>query len=564
MSVESRTLQSYVRDLQFELEYNSRLIMSSSLATEAVKRARPHVPLPDKDERPTAYADRVGRWYASWTPSERKKHFGQYLTPLETAQFMASLIEPQNQNLRILDPGAGTGVLSCALLERLAANSCNLSIEVEAYESDLDLIDYLNDCLSYAKKWLEPRGIILRFRISTDDFIISHSKALEQEPRLFCDPDQKTFDVVISNPPYFKIPKSDPRAKASAIVVHGQPNIYMLFMAVSASLLKEGGELVFITPRSYTAGPYFRRFREFFFSTMQPKAIHLFGSRTKTFERDEVLQENAILYAQRNDSWSRRLGDELVKVSHSAGVHDLSQASKRCVPLRDVLELRTRDKILNIPVAERQDEVARLVNSWQGSLHSYGLEISTGPVVPFRAVQLIYSSDEVPAKHAPLIWMQHVTPMRVEWPKVSFRKEQYIIVNENSFSLLLPTKNYVLLRRFSAKEERRRLVAAPFLRENTDSQYVGLENHLNYIYRPKGKLSEEEASGIAALLNSDILDTYFRIFNGNTQVSATELRRMPLPPLSLICEIGRQVMNSVDSRDDVDEIVSQALSLTAN
>src|SRR5436309_14184124 len=96
--------------------------MSSSLATEAVKRARPHVPLPNEGERPAAYADRVGRWYASWTPPERKKSFGQYLTPVETAHFMSELFEPRSQELRILDPGAGTGVLSCGLLERLSAN----------------------------------------------------------------------------------------------------------------------------------------------------------------------------------------------------------------------------------------------------------------------------------------------------------------------------------------------------------------------------------------------------------------------------------------------------------
>ncbi len=535
--------------------------MSASLATEAVRGTRPHVPLPDDGERPTTYADRVGRWYASWTPSERKKHFGQYLTPVETAHFMAKFFEPRKQDLRILDPGAGTGVLSCALLERLAASSHNLSIELEAHETDLDLIDYLKTCLTYARDWLEARGTSLTFKISTDDFIIGNSKALENEPQLFSDHDRKGFDVVISNPPYFKIPKSDPRAKASAIVVHGQPNIYMLFMAVSASLLKQGGQMIFITPRSYAAGPYFQRFREFFFSAMQPKAIHLFGSRTKAFERDEVLQENAILYAQRDDSWSRRSDNDVVLVSHSAGVRDLSHASKRYVPLRDVLELRSKDKMLRIPVAEREDEVACLVNSWEGNLHAYGLEISTGPVVPFRAVPLIYSSGEVPSTHAPLIWMQHVTQMRVQWPRDSLRKEQYIIVNDASYPLLVPTKNYVLLRRFSAKEERRRLVAAPFLEKNTNSQFVGLENHLNYIYRPKGRLSEEEANGIAALLNSDILDSYFRIFNGNTQVSATEMRRMPLPPLSLICEIGKQVMNSAASQKQIEEIVCKALDL---
>jgi adenine-specific DNA-methyltransferase len=108
------------------------------------------------------------------------------------------------------------------------------------------------------------------------------------------------------------------------------------------------------------------------------------------------------------------------------------------------------------------------------------------------------------------------------------------------------------------------LVAAAFLRRNANSPFVGFENHLNYIYRPKGKLSEEEASGLAAVLNSEIMDTYFRIFNGNTQVSATELRRMPLPPLNVIREIGTHVMKLVDSRSDVDEIVSEALTPTTN
>src|SRR5258707_12172950 len=188
--------------------------MSASLATEAVRGTRPHVPLPDDGERPTTYADRVGRWYASWTPSERKKHFGQYLTPVETAYFMAKFVGPRKQDLRILDPGAGTGVLSCALLERLAASSHNLSIELEAHETDLDLIDYLKTCLTYARDWLEARGTSLTFKISTDDFIIGNSKALANEPQLFIDDDRKGFDVVISDLACFKIPRSNPHSKA--------------------------------------------------------------------------------------------------------------------------------------------------------------------------------------------------------------------------------------------------------------------------------------------------------------------------------------------------------------
>ena len=67
-------------------------------------------------------------------------------------------------------------------------------------------------------------------------------------------PRNEEFDVVISNPPYFKIGKADPCATAASIVVHGQPNIYALFIAVGATLLRQGGDFITITPRSFASG----------------------------------------------------------------------------------------------------------------------------------------------------------------------------------------------------------------------------------------------------------------------------------------------------------------------
>ena len=107
------------------------------------------------------------------------------------------------------------------------------------------------------------------------------------------------YDLVISNPPYFKIGKNDPRAVAWAPVVHGQPNIYALFMAISAELLAPFGELVYIVPRSFASGPYFRRFREIFFRRVAPKSVHLFESRKDVFKDQSVLQENIVITARR-------------------------------------------------------------------------------------------------------------------------------------------------------------------------------------------------------------------------------------------------------------------------
>jgi adenine-specific DNA-methyltransferase len=157
--------------------------------------------------------------------------------------------------------------------------------------------------------------------------------------------------------------------------------------------------------------------------------------------------------------------------------------------------------------------------------------------------------------------MQNVKPLATSWP-VPTRKQQYIISSEASAYILLPNRNYVLLRRFSAKEEHRRLTAAPYLsldRQFTQFNLVGLENHLNYIYRPDGELTPEEAYGISTILNCKLLDTYFRSFNGNTQVSATELRSIPLPQLETIREIGREAATGKRTNGELDEWISDML-----
>ena len=127
------------------------------------------------------------------------------------------------------------------------------------------------------------------------------------------------YDLVISNPPYFKIGKEDPRALAWSAVVNGQPNIYALFMAISAELLSKSGQLVYIVPRSFASGPYFRRFREVFFQKVAPTVIHLFESRKDVFKNQTVLQENLVVAAQKRVD-GEALDGRQVLVSHSKGV----------------------------------------------------------------------------------------------------------------------------------------------------------------------------------------------------------------------------------------------------
>jgi adenine-specific DNA-methyltransferase len=489
------------------------------------------LPQPHANELPAAYAQRVGQWYLTWTQSN--KDLGQYFTPLATARFMAENLPLSGERVRLLDPGAGIGILACAVCE-----ISNVDIELEAFELDHQLAECLDACLSYAQQWLSERGHSLDYIIRREDFVLAYADALYW-------PTFQSFDAIIANPPYFKISKSDPRAQAAERVVYGQPNIYALFMAVSAALLRTGGHAVFITPRSYAAGQYFSRFREYFFDKMRPRLFHLFDSRRDVF--DEVLQESLILLAERSQE------DRQVIVSASASGTDFEQVTRRVKPIDKVI---SADYVIHLALSEQDDSIAEIVRSWSGSLHAYNMEISTGPVVPFRATEHVSAIGNVPVTHAPLLWMQNVQPMRCEWPVR--HKAQYIRL-DGAEKLLLPNRNYVLLRRFSAKEERQRLTAAPYLAQ-LPSQFIGIENHLNYIYRPSGNLTNDETQGLAVLLNSSLLDTYFRMFNGNTQVSATELRSLPLPPIEAIIELGRL---SAHSNTPVDVLITEVLGLYA-
>lgn len=524
--------------------------MSRALAPQLDLRHPPALPV--REERPSAFADRVGQLYAGSRSDDHRKSHGLYLTPPAVAAFMAGMIEARD-TLRLLDPAAGAGVLICAAIEALADQARPPRVvEVVAYEIDAALAEHLREVLAHLAAWAGRQGIRVTVEIRRQDFILAEAAALDA-------PAPGRFDAVIANPPYFKIGKADPRAVAARAVVHGQPNIYGLFMAVSAALLAPGGELVFITPRSFASGPYFKRFREQFFSLMRPARTHIFDSRRDAFGRDEVLQENIILHAVRDDGWSARPARHGLAVTSSAGAADLDDSSEWRAELAAVIDPARLAGSFRLPASPEDEDTLRKVDGWSDTLRGHGLDISTGPVVAFRATEFL--AGKANGVTVPLLWMNHVRAMEIQWPAKA-RKPQWIDHKPDSRRLLVPAANYVLLRRFSAKEERRRLTAAPLLADQLGGALIGLENHLNYIHRPGGSLSEEEAFGLAALYNSALLDGYFRCLNGNTQVGATELRVMPLPPIGAIRELGRSIRHDPGNLDAIDKLVDELVEDT--
>jgi adenine-specific DNA-methyltransferase len=458
--------------------------------------------------------------------AEHRKRWGQYVTPAKLVAFMAEAAAagPVNRCVRILDPGAGTGSLGLGLAEELLDRRKVSRVELVSVEHEPDACSQLIDALASAKARFGKR---LDTQWMGGDFL---SKLCFGEP----------FDIAIANPPYFKLSPKDKRSGDA-------PNIYARFMAVAAGLLRDGGLLCFVVPRSYLSGSYFRRFRESFHEMMQLDSVHTFDSRRMAFGRDDVLQEAVVVVYEKR----RATAEDAVVFSSSAGLDDLPsgyQESRLGYDAAFVVERKDLDinGALALPSTAEQLEAGRRLCRFDSTIASLGLKVSTGPVVPFRCSELAAASEA--GRTVPLLWMQHVKRGAVTWPLGFHKPERLRLPSLN----LTPLRNYVLVRRVSAKEDARRITAAALIAKDWDCKSIGLENHLNYIHRTGDPLAPQgigvgEARGLAAILNSKVYDQYIRMVSGTTQVSATELRALPMPRLPYIEQAGRRSEEQVEA-----------------
>jgi len=495
------------------------------------------------------YALNLQHRYEQRTSIKERKQKGQYFTPPEVCSFMAGLFtEPASDTYRFLDPGAGIGSLTAALCERLAHPGGHRRIEAHLFENHPEMLPYLRQVMDYCCNALEQAGHSLTVHIHEQDFILDAAATVQGTPGLFHNATRlEPLDAVIMNPPYFKLKKNSEHARVMQAVVHGQPNIYAFFLAASAQMLRPGGELVAITPRSFCNGLYFRGFRRWFFGHMTIDRIHLFESRTDTFR--DVLQESIITLSHRLGKPSNR-----VTISTSYGRDVTESTHARELPASAVVDTSTGDYVIRVPASDEDSALLKAVESWPERFSDLGLRVSTGPVVTFRVREfLLHGLNGTDA--TPLLSTFNVKPFETVWPAPHKKHSTAFKVCPASMKLLLPARNYVLLRRFSAKEERRRLTASCLLGASQPSPYVALENHLNYVYHAKRPLSVDETYGLAALFNSELLDRYFRTLSGNTQVNATELRTMPFPPLKTIAAIGRKVQALPALRSEAVELI---------
>lgn len=481
---------------------------------------------------------------------ERRSELGQFMTPVATARLMASMFGAEADEITLLDAGAGVGSLTAAFVNEVCDRERRPKcLQVTAYELDPTLSEYLGTTLDQCRRSCEAVGIKFGSQMIERDFVDDAARQLRQE--MFAP--IRRYKCAILNPPYRKINSdSDMRLRLREIGIETS-NLYTAFLSIVVMLLAPDGELVAITPRSFCNGPYFKPFRKLLLDSLAIRRIHVFESRQAAFKEDDVLQENVILYGIKGGPT-----DSKVRITASTGPED-DLFSVREIEYAQLVRSGDPEHFIHVVPDELGASVAEKMGRLYWTLREHDLEVSTGRVVDFRATPLL---REFPgADTVPLVYPRNFQNGLVEWPKPGGKKAQAMALLPGAEELLVPKGIYVLVKRFSAKEENRRVVAAVYDPARIDAEWIGFENHLNYFHRKGGGLPPTLARGLAAFLNSTLVDMYFRQFSGHTQVNATDLRSLKYPTRSQLEALGTRLGETFPDQAELDALVEEALNL---
>lgn len=213
------------------------------------------------------------------------------------------------------------------------------------------------------------------------------------------------------------------------------------------------------------------------------------------------------------------------------------------------------NQIIHIATGSDAVDIRNFFETLPCCLSDLDIQVSTGPVVDFRLKEFL--SDQIGSGSVPLIYPHCVKVGKVSAPldKASLyggtrnsKKPVAIRETDETRKWLLKSSRFVLIKRFSSKEEKRPLVAGVLDPADFPAGLLGIENHINFFHRLRSGLPARLAQGLSRFLNSTVADRYFRQFNGHTQVNASDLRSFRFPDIKTLERLGNA--NLDDTKQD--------------
>jgi len=500
--------------------------------------------------------DLFGKLYESLMPALDRKRLGFYVTPPDIADLLLDAVgyDPQEAIERdpVVDLACGSGTLLLKAAQRLIQRGQSLHLSTDEVATlvqrnvvGLDLNPFaiflpqvqLLWQLQTMTGWRVSESTPFSFRLEAADTLgamgsVFGGATLVQAMR------ERTGDFVhgvrflVGNPPYGKVKFSAREEHYFRSTVYGHPNLYGLFLQAGVDLLGPGGRLSYLTPSSILSGLYFKNLRRYLARRLYLREMIEITSRRDVF--DDVLQGMMILAVE------RRADAEMAPRAPCCSAESALLKVRRWPEdeggekSQPVAEISAKEAIL-----ERAGEIYFLFSprpldyeilrgffAVETSLSSpeVGFKTRTGPIVWNRLKDHLSNES---ADTVPLLWSNEVGRYRFQRQPGKNDERSHLKRTPRTVPLL-STQPAILVQRTTAREQPRRLVAAYPEEFLTNQEQYAVENHLNCIVQVDST-SPVSAWYVLGLLNSKLYDYVFRILNGSTQVSATELDLLPVP-----------------------------------
>ena len=382
-----------------------------------------------------------------------KKSFGIFITPKSiVASLYDSVINIDGVKTslkKILEPSCGT----CEFV-----NFCDSHLD----DVEINAVEY-NQTIYHAIKGLKFKN---KVNILNQDFLTYKSNIL--------------YDLVIGNPPYFVCKKTDIPPEYE-MYIHGRPNIFGLFILHSLSMIREGGILALVIPKSFLNSIYYSKIRNHIKKTCSIVKIDDYSADNNFMDTEQstfglILQKNRNDLEELNESecdYSMLFNGNYIFTDKASRLKELFANSTTLEKMG--LRVRTGQIVWN----ERKDE---LTDDEEETILVYNTNISNDNKLEIK----IFKNNE-----------------KKQYIKRDGRIDPIMVVNRGNGNSAYKL-NYAVIEK------------GPFL----------IENHLNEIYSPTilpHKKLMELYGKIERSFKNPKTKKFIEMFLGNNGLSKTEL-----------------------------------------
>ncbi len=478
---------------------------------------------------------------------EENVRLGRYFTKKEQAALMADMLSlPQGERVHVLDPGAGTGILSAAVIERLAKGGHTKEIFLDCYETETTFLPMLQDNLErIRKKCYHDYKVRVRYTVKAENYILAQGKMTPDDPHTAM-LDKTYYDIVIMNAPHGLVKAGSEEYAICRRLCSGETDLCYLFAAAAAAALAPGGEAVMALPVVFSSGAYLGKIRQYMFSRAPLTWIHLFLSRSGSERRLDDAKKTMLLCLRRTE-----IEPLTVRITTSYG-EGTELAEDRTRVYSDVV--RGEERSLLLLKSEGDEAVMQTVSSFPCTLSSLGLRMKTGLTLESRHPDLL-SSTRVDGA-VPLIHPNCIQLGQVSFPHPSV-KNQYLLPGQSS--LLQKNKNMLFIKRIPAKSDKKAIFCGVYLASNLPyTRMISTHNKLNYIdYADDREMDFNMVYGLYVVLNSSLYGKYYQIISKSKQINTSEFADMPLPSAAALRAMGAKlIMSRIFSEKNCDALLA--------